>query len=488
VPAAPDTTLADADATAAAIAAALPEAAPASILEVLEDGGAMDVESPVATAGEVPPGPASRAIGYLEDALAALVEERGGGIVAGVLLADGTRKTIIAGTSGTDRPLDAASVFELGSITKLYTATLLADMSVRGEVSVDTPVARYLPGWVRLPGSGDREITLGDLATHRSGLQSNPTVIRSPDPDRPLAEFTDVAQLYRMVSGYRLPRVVGVEVHHSNAGFGLLGAALGRRAGMPYDSLLRQPVLEPLGLHQTATVRGSNDDRAVVAGHDEDGAEVPPFATPAFPGSGDLRASLDDVLGFAAANVAPTGELAEALAFAQGVQDGRNGMGWLVEQAEGRTMLLESGSTPGFSSAIVLDRTWGLAVVVLANTAGVDVLDMGLHALAPNSDALQRAPEEPSPAAVPADVLRPFMGTYALPDADVVLAVTDGGDGLVARVDGGDPIPLVPTGDGLVVADGDSTITFEGDDNRRITGLVLHQLGEDIPGRRVAGP
>lgn len=179
----------------------------------------------------------------------------------------------------------------------------------------------------------------------------------------------------------------------------------------------------------------------------------------------------DDVLGFAAANVAPTGELAEALAFAQGIQDGRTGLGWLVVEAEGRTMLLESGSTPGFSSAIVLDRTWGLVVVVLASTAGVDVLDLALRTFAPSSDSLQREDDEPTPRAVPSELLQPFVGTYAMPDADVVLATTDGGNGLVARVDGGDPIPLVPTGpDSVVVADGDSTIRFDRVAEGRCTG------------------
>ena len=152
--------------------------------------------------------------------------------------------------------LDASSVFEIASLTKVYTATLLADMVLRGEVGLDDPVARYLPEHVRLPRSGDRQITLADLATHRSGLQSNPTVLRSPDPSRPLAELTDVAQLYAMVSGYRLPSEIGAEPRYSNAGFGLLGAALARRVGTSYERLLRERVLDPLGLQRTAPAAG----------------------------------------------------------------------------------------------------------------------------------------------------------------------------------------------------------------------------------------
>lgn len=69
-----------------------------------------------------------------------------------------------------DRALDADTVFEIGSITKVFTALLLADMIVRGEVAADDPVAKFLPDNARVPYFVDRPITLLDLATYTSGL------------------------------------------------------------------------------------------------------------------------------------------------------------------------------------------------------------------------------------------------------------------------------------------------------------------------------
>ncbi len=164
------------------------------------------------------------------------------------------------------------------------------------------------------------------------------------------------------------------------------------------------------------------------------------------------------------------------------------GLGWFALRVGGRQLLVHGGATAGFSSALVLDPDRHMAVAVLASAAAAPVDDIAIHALAPSwSIRLAGPPPEQSPVAVPIEVLRPYMGTYALPDADVTLAVTDGGKGLVARVDGGDPIPLIAAGpDRLFVADMDSTLFFDRDADGTIRGVLLRQLGEEIRGVRVA--
>ena len=94
----------------------------------------------------------------------------GVGLVAASLEPDGTVVIAAAGKPGPDAlPLDGHSVFEIGSITKVFTALLLADMVERGEVTLDTPVQRLMPSEVKVPRRNGREITLVDLATHTSG-------------------------------------------------------------------------------------------------------------------------------------------------------------------------------------------------------------------------------------------------------------------------------------------------------------------------------
>src|SRR4029078_8675750 len=95
---------------------------------------------------------------------------------------DGSTSMAAYGSPGPGAmPLDADSVFEIGSITKVSTAIRLADMADRGEVALDDPVAKFLPDGVRVPGRNGRRITLLDLTTQSSGLAPMPDNLRPQD-------------------------------------------------------------------------------------------------------------------------------------------------------------------------------------------------------------------------------------------------------------------------------------------------------------------
>ena len=180
--------------------------------------------------------------------LAERMARNGVGLVVGVIDRSG-RRVIVHGLSGAAdrRPLDGDTVFQIGSVTKVFTGLLLADMAQRGEVSVDDPAGMYLPAGVTMPEKG-RPITLIDLSKHWSGLPSMPgnfTLDARPNP----YEAYSVDQLYAFVSGYALPREPGRQ-EYSNLGVALLGRLLGRRAGLEYEDLLRQRVLVPLDVAQ----------------------------------------------------------------------------------------------------------------------------------------------------------------------------------------------------------------------------------------------
>jgi serine-type D-Ala-D-Ala carboxypeptidase/endopeptidase len=177
--------------------------------------------------------------------------QRSTSIVVGVLDPDGQRRVVAHGDPGPGQPpLGPGSVFEIGPIPRVFTATLLADMIQRAEVNLDDPVARFLPSTLRVPTRGQRQITLVDLATQTSGLPRLPTNLRATDPANPLADYT-VQQLYAFLSEYVLPRDIGAEYEYSNLGFGLLGHALARRAATNYQQLLAERVLQPLGMTMT---------------------------------------------------------------------------------------------------------------------------------------------------------------------------------------------------------------------------------------------
>ena len=144
-------------------------------------------------------------------------------LVFGVV--DGEKSEIVAfGTLADGTVPDGDTVYEIGSVTKTFTGTLLARAVLSGRVTLDTPVARLLPDF-KIPSRGGREITLGDLATHHSGLPPRPLNMLPKDQANPFADY-DTAKLKAFLAHYELPRDPGAAFEYSDVGFGLLGHAL----------------------------------------------------------------------------------------------------------------------------------------------------------------------------------------------------------------------------------------------------------------------
>lgn len=301
-------------------------------------------------------------------------------LVVGLVDASGARQVFGFGTvrPGDDAPPDARTLFEIGSITKGFTGLLLAEMAARGEVREDEPVAALLPDSVRVPDFEGRAITLGHLATHTSALPRLPlNLFDFENPSDPYAAYT-VADLYAFLDVFRLHRAPGAEYRYSNLGMGLLGHALARRAGMPYEDLLRARILEPLGLADTRIALDDAARTRFAQGHAADGTPVPPWHLPTLAGAGALRASAADLLtllhAFLARDVqTPLGRvLDDALRprAPAGDDSVQVALGWhLRRDASGHTFVFHNGATGGFCSFAGFDEATGRGVVVLASAA-----------------------------------------------------------------------------------------------------------------------
>ena len=174
------------------------------------------------------------------------------GIVVGVIEPQGRRVVAYGRMGAADpRPVTAETLYEIGSITKVFTSLLLADSVQRGEVALTDPVARYLPATVTVPSRNGRSIALQDLSNHTSALPRLPANMKPKDPANPYADYT-VDQLYAFLSTATLTRDIGSQYEYSNLGGGLLGHVLARRAGMDYESLVRSRITGPLGMNSTA--------------------------------------------------------------------------------------------------------------------------------------------------------------------------------------------------------------------------------------------
>ncbi len=142
------------------------------------------------------------------------------GLVVGRL--QGTNRSIVAaGTMAlsSSRPMDGDTVFEIGSITKVFTGILLGDMANRGEVQPNDPLTNYLPVSVKMPSRNGHVITLAHLASHRSGLPREPDNLVPADKKNPYADYTPEL-LFKFLSTYELPRDPGGAYEYSNLGHG----------------------------------------------------------------------------------------------------------------------------------------------------------------------------------------------------------------------------------------------------------------------------
>src|SRR5262245_28637790 len=189
------------------------------------------------------------------------------GIVVGVVEPSG-RRLITYGqrAKGDTRPLDGDTIFEIGSITKVFTSLLLADAVGRGDVALTDPIAKYLPATVKAPERNGRSITLVDLSTHTSGLPRLPTNFAPKDISNPYADYS-VQQMYDFLSTYQLTRDIGSTWEYSNLGGGLLGHVLARRAGMDYEALVRARITGPLGMTHTSITLSPEMKARLAPGH-----------------------------------------------------------------------------------------------------------------------------------------------------------------------------------------------------------------------------
>jgi serine-type D-Ala-D-Ala carboxypeptidase/endopeptidase len=208
-------------------------------------------------------------------------QRQGVGMVVGIVGPSGHRIISYgrADTKSAQSP-NGDTIFEIGSVTKVFTALLLADMVQRGEVALTDPVAKYLPAEARVPERGGRKITLEDLATHMSSLPLLPSNLSPKNIANIFADYTvqqmdadlsryTVQQLYTFLSSYELPRDIGSRYEYSNVGAGLLGHALARRAGTDYETLVRTRICKPLGMQDTRMVLSEEAKRRFATGHNQ---------------------------------------------------------------------------------------------------------------------------------------------------------------------------------------------------------------------------
>ena len=426
------------------------------------------------------------------------VQKQSVGIVVGVIEPAGRRVVSYGHLAKDDpRPLNADTLYEIGSITKVFTALLLTDAVEHGEVALTDPVAKFLPATAKVPERGGHAITLQDLATHTSGLPRLPTNMVPKDAANPYADYT-VENLYAFLGGYQLPRDIGTEYEYSNFGVGLLGHALTLRArATSYEALVLARVTRPLGMTSTAATLSPEMTSRFAVGHSPMLQPVANWDLPTLAGAGALRSTTNDLLTFLAAHLGYTKTpLAPAMAAMLAVRRPTGtpnlaiALGWHVLTTHGKDLVWHNGGTAGYRTFIGIDRAARVGVVVLSNAgtaAGPD--DIGRHLL-DTALPLMRAqapPKTRTEVAVDPQRLEKYVGRYQLAPA-FLMTVTRDGRRLFVQLTGQPKFEVFGESEKeffLNVVD--AQITFETDAAGKAAALVLHQNGLDQRARRIEG-
>ena len=296
------------------------------------------------------------------------------------------------------------TIFAIGSITKVFTTILLADMVNRGLVNLDDPIEKYLPTSVKVPTFNGQKITLENLATHTSGLPefpvshcvSNFKEIDDDDDDSIQERLFFIEcdknytfdQLYPDLSNITLTSEPGLKFEYSTFGSSLLGHILALKSGMSYDRLLEERILNVLGMNSTSIVLSDAQKSRLAIGH-LNGQELPFWnaSRPIVP-AGALHSSVADMLKFASANLGLIDTIINNAMKESHIIIHDSGLGkafsnnytayvslgWIIATDFGTQIVEHNGETvDGYNSFIALNPSKVRGIVIIASASSIDI-------------------------------------------------------------------------------------------------------------------
>ncbi len=333
-----------------------------------------------------------------------IVNKSKAAIVVGFVDPNGTRIFSFGNMSATHNiPVNQSTLFDIGSITKTFTTLLLADMATQEIVNLNDPIGKYLPASVKVPEFNGIKITLEDLATHTSGLPEWPSNIWLNGKVGTIDPHYNASLLYQALSNTKLTREPGSKFQYSSFGIALLGHILSLKAGIPYNQLVRDRILNVLGMNDTKiTLSQSDIKNRFPVGH-MDGKEI---STPALPtiivDAGGYRSTAADMLKYVSANLGFLHtKLDDAIQLQHLIRhpvisplpanySGYVALGWRVLTNFGTMTLSHTGAINGWNANVAFTPAKQVGVVALCSCDATDA-DMGsfdwvlLHLTGPKS-------------------------------------------------------------------------------------------------------
>jgi CubicO group peptidase (beta-lactamase class C family) len=302
---------------------------------------------------------------------------------------DGIESNYFYGTKNlsTGEKIDELTVFEIGSITKTFTALLFADFVVKNQISLNDTIDGYFPANIHVPSKDGVHIKFLNLLNHTSGLPREPNDLPA---EQPVADFDEIA-LTNYFIGLQLNATPGTNYEYSNLGMGLAGYLLGRKAGKDYNELLKENIFVPIGMIYTACNATSIVTNNIAQGYYGNTKAEFYIWSDIFAPSGTILSNLHDMMIYLKENInSDNSSFKDALILTRNKTYKVNdhlyiGLGWhLTLDGDGYEIFWHNGGTRGFSSFIAYNNSTKDGVVILINSycyqeqdiIGIEILNL----------------------------------------------------------------------------------------------------------------
>jgi CubicO group peptidase (beta-lactamase class C family) len=393
-----------------------------------------------------------------------------GSVAVGIITRDG-KNTLFHGNANGD------TIFELCSVTKVFTALLLADMVVGDELQLDDPVNKFLDGRAKIR----EDVQLFHLVTHTSGLPRSP------------ADFTmeySKEQLYDFLSDYSFPKQTGKKFKYSNLGFGLLGQTLALKTGTSYEQLVLDRICRPLQMKDTRIRMSPEQSARHADGYDSTGKKIPTRELPmVYWSAGSLRSTLNDMLKFLKVNLAPDrSRLGRAInkthePHLRSIPNTRTGMAWNITSTGISTVIWHEGQIQSHYAFIGLDQKQGIGTVILSSS-GIPLTDIGIHILDSRQPITDSEPLRQTKLEFDKSSFDSFIGRYIVRDNYTITISKEEGH-LFSQATGMPKLEILPIAEKEFAVKGfNIKIKFISDETGEITSMIVHQAGTEVKARK----
>ena len=406
--------------------------------------------------------------------------------IAVVIIEDGKSKFFSYGQSNiaTNDPVTSKTLFEIGSITKTFTCSILSYLVQKNELALNDRVQKHLPSSILLPEKNGKSVTLFDLATQHSGLPRMPGNFSPADQSNPFIDYTE-KELTAYLNNCELKNEPGTTYEYSNLGMGLLGFILTQEKNKPYSELIKEVILSPLEMNQTF-ISGQKSTKLLAIGYRET-TPVKPWTwanQSVLTGAGGIVSNTEDLLKFLIAQLNSDNSTLTAAfkeAHKERIEAGsptmQIGLAWHIREHK---YIWHNGGTGGFHSFIGFDPAKKRGIVILTNsTTGAD--DLGFHFL----DESIPLKEIIKPLSLDPTALKEYEGVYEINPTFKIIIIAKGKDLFVQATAQPQFSIYAEAPDKFFLKVVEAKIQFKRGANNRIEKLVLYQNGAGLEGKKI---